>query len=81
MNMTKNELTAVVAAILTTLHETGNTGCPESMLYILCGMDMGKWNTVRNVMAPWLSIKGNFVTLTAKGTDMAIQVQNALVKH
>lgn len=78
--MSKNQLVAMIAAILTTLSEQ-DSGCPESMLYILCGMDMDKWNTLRGVMvnAEWVSIKGNFVTLTSGGRAMAEQINRSLV--
>lgn len=79
MNMSINEATAIVAAIVTTLHES-DCDIPESTLYILCGMDMDKWNTVRGIMlcADFVSIKGNFVTLRPKGTEVAIKINEKL---
>jgi hypothetical protein len=77
--MSKNELMALIAAILTSLHEA-DSGAPESTFYILCGMDMDKWNTIRGIMlrANWISIKGNFVNLTAKGTATAIEISRRI---
>lgn len=79
--ISKDELFKIVAAILTSLHES-DSGTPESMLYIVCGMDMDKWNYVRGIMlrADWISIKGNYVTLTAGGTKTAIEINAALAK-
>lgn len=79
--MTRNELTAIVAAILTTMHEA-DSGVIESHLYMLCGMDMDKWDTLRGIIvrAGWVNIKGHYVTLTPKGTEMAIEIQKALTK-
>ena len=77
--MNKQETITMIAAILTSLHEA-DSGTPESMLYILCNMDMEKWNYIRGIMlrANWVSIKGNYVTLMPEGTKMAIEINNAL---
>ncbi len=79
--MTKNEVTALVAAILSSLHEA-QSGCPESTLYILCDTDIHKWNTLRGIMlrAGWLEIKGNYVTLTPKGAEMAVEIDRVMTK-
>jgi hypothetical protein len=79
MNMDKNELMAMVAAILTSLHEA-DSGAPESTFYILCGMDLDKWNYVKNIMlrANWISCKGHFVNITPDGTKIAIEINNAI---
>ena len=44
----------------------GCDGCPESYLYIACGMDMRVWEAVRSVMveSKLLIIKGNWAELT-----------------
>lgn len=77
--MSKNELTAIIAAILSSLHEADN-GTPESTLYILCGMDMDKWNTVRGIMlrAGWITCKSHFVNITNEGRNMAIKVNEVM---
>lgn len=78
--MDKNELLTKIAAILTTLLETG--GSPESMLYIFCDMDMDKWTKMRYILttAEFVTIKGNYVTLTAVGREKAELINKALVK-
>lgn len=65
--MSKNEFTARVAAIIATLQETN--GSPESMLYIFLDMNMDLWTKVKTILieADLISVKGNFVTLTANG--------------
>lgn len=76
--MDKQEAFVMVAAILTTLLETG--GSPESMLYIFCNMDMNKWQIIRSVLldCKWVSISGHYVTLTAEGTLTAEALNKAL---
>lgn len=82
MPMDKKETITLVAAIIASLHETDNSGCPESTLYILCGMDMDKWNYIRGIMlrADWLSIKGNYVTLTPAGIKMGVEINKSISK-
>ena len=77
--MDKQELMVKVAAVLTALAET-NSGTPESMLYILCDMDMSKWEILRHVLlgAGFVTIKGNFVTLTESGKETAIKLESVI---
>lgn len=79
MNMGKNEVMTLIAAILSSLHET-DSGCPESMGYMLCGMDLDKWNYIRGIMlrGEWITCKSNYINLTPAGTKMAIQIDNAM---
>jgi hypothetical protein len=80
--MDKNRLLAIIAAILCTLNEQVSefAGCQESMLYILCSMDMQVWQTVRDIMikANFVTIKGNYVTITQNGRDMAKECEARL---
>jgi predicted transcriptional regulator len=73
-----NETLILITAMLCSLQETGGT--PESMLYILCEMDINKWHSIRElmIMADLIKISGNYVTLTKKGSDTATKMNAAL---
>lgn len=79
--MTQNDLTALVAATVSTLAET-NSGAPESTLYLLCGTDMRKWQLLRQVLvsADLVTIRANFVTLTDKGRELGARLNTAIQK-
>jgi hypothetical protein len=78
--MDKNELLVKVAAIITTLLETG--GSPESMLYIFCDMDVDKWQMMRSILLKvgFVTIKGNYVTLTENGRIKAEKINQVISK-
>ena len=78
--MDKNEFLVKVAAIITTLLETG--GSPESMLYIFCDMDMDNWTKMSYILttADLVTIKGNYVTLTENGRKAAEKINQAISK-
>lgn len=77
--MSKNELLKYIAAIVTTVAETGIA--PESSVYMALGMDMSKYQIVRNVMvgAKLITVANYTIRLTDAGKEMADKV-NALVK-
>lgn len=79
--MVKNELLKYIAAIVTTLEETG--GSPESILYIGTGMDFSKWNDLRIIMigSDLIAISGNYVTLTERGRILAIECNKLLAEQ
>lgn len=71
--MTRNELNTYLAAILTTLAEVDG-GCAESTVYIALGMDIHKYNEVREILvvAQLVAIdQCNWMKLTAKGREIA----------
>jgi len=76
--MTKNILITRIAAILATLEETN--GSPESMLYIFCGMNMDDYQAIRGILvdAGYVTIKGNYVTLTASGRETARKINSVI---
>lgn len=69
---------AKIAAVIATLDETD--GSPESMLYIFFDMDMTTYQNVRNVLldSELIVIKGNYVTLTQKGKELAQKLNKAI---
>ena len=69
---------AKIAAVLTTLRDTG--GAPESMLYIFFDMNMDLWTKVRAILieADLITIKGHYITLTPLGTEKADRL-NAVI--
>jgi hypothetical protein len=77
--MTRKDLTIYTAAILTTLDEEPSGGCPESHLYIALGMDLQKWHAVRDFLQSfdWITIRVNWVEITAEGRDIAAKVTAA----
>lgn len=75
--MTKQELNALLCAVLTTALETEPAPFPQSMAYLAMGADMGKWEMVHNVlsMGGLATLDNDTVTLTAKGRDMARRIE------
>ena len=78
--MSKDVLVTRIAAIVTTLDD--GPGVPESMLYILCDMNMNDWQIIRNILlrCGFVSIKGHYVTLTEKGEVTAMKINSAISK-
>lgn len=76
--MTKDLIMTRVAAIVSTLNETN--GSPESMLYIFCEMNMDDYQTIKQILvsAGFVSVKSNYITLTAKGKEIAIKLDSVL---
>jgi hypothetical protein len=77
--MTSGQVFQLFAAVLTTLHEVG-TGCPESTIYLALGMNMDVYLAIRNLMvaSKLITVKGNYITITAKGHEMAIKCNEAV---
>jgi hypothetical protein len=75
--MTRDVLMTRIAAIVSSL---GDEGTPESMLYILCDMNMADWETVRDILVrgKLVSIKGHYVTLTESGKTTAAELNKLL---
>ena len=78
MSMTKQVILTRAAAIVTTLAETD--GSPESMLYILCDMNMDDWQTIRHILVAGglVSIKGNYARLTENGKLTAAKLNEVI---
>ena len=76
--MTRDELNKNLCAIITTLDEV--PFAPESSLYMAMGMDMSKWETVKQVL-----VAGNLATfhgfaayITPIGHAMAAKINAAM---
>ena len=78
--MTKDVLLTRIAAIVTTLEETN--GSPESMLYIFCEVNMNDYQMIRGILvkAGYVTIRGNYVTLTQSSKETAARL-NAAIKR
>jgi hypothetical protein len=78
--MSRNELNAILAGVLTTAAEC--QPCPESMVYLGLGCDMWKWNVVREVLisCKLAMIRDHAITLTKFGREMAAKCNQALVQ-
>lgn len=76
--MTRDELNKYLCAIITTLAEVPNA--PESTLYMAVGMNMEKWNLIKQVLVTGnlATFHGYQVTLTAAGHAMAAKINAAL---
>ncbi len=69
--MSKGQIYARIAAIVSTLAETG--GGPESSIYLALGMDMSLWTMLRAVLVEngLVTISGHWCELTDKGRELA----------
>jgi hypothetical protein len=79
--MDRNELNQILGAILGTLAETGEA--PESSLYMLVGMNMGKWEQVRGILVGNRLIEidaTHAVRPTKSGLDLGQKVNETLAK-
>lgn len=81
MILTKNQINARLAAILTTLAETG--GGPESSIYLALGMDMGLWSMLKGFLLQngLMTCEGHWCELTGKGASLAEQCNAALAQR
>jgi len=79
--MTKQELYAYIAAILTTLLET-DAPAPESSLYLAMAMDLQRYELVRDLMVQLklVTVQSYTVRLTDKGRETAKECSAALTK-
>ena len=78
--MTKNQLNAYLAAILTTALETEPDPFPEFTAYLALGCNILKWSTVREMLTSSLmvTISNNSISLTDKGRKLARKCQASL---
>jgi len=77
--MSKKEVYATVAAILTTLLET-DAPAPESSIYLAMGMDMEKYEAIRSLMVALelITVQSYTIRLTDKGRKTAEACNAAL---
>lgn len=76
--MDKRQIMTYVAAIVTTLAETG--GGPESSLYLALGGDINKWNDIKGLLVSSGLIvvrSDHWVEITAKGRKLAVDIEAA----
>jgi hypothetical protein len=78
--MTKNELLAAIAGVLTTALETEPDLFPESMVYLILGSDLRKYEIVRDVLlnAGWITIQFNTIHLTESGRATALECERVM---
>ena len=71
--MTRKEVLATVAAVLTTALETEPAAMPASAIYVALGSDYSKWESIRDLMhaSGLVTLTGSTVRLTAKGRETA----------
>ena len=71
--MTKQEVYAITAAILTTLLEVHPNPAPESSIYLAMGMDINKYGLFRDLLTgnKLVEVKHHGMTLTDKGLELA----------
>ncbi len=77
--MTKKEVYVHVAAVLTALLEAGGSA-PASVVYLAMGMDMARYETIRDLMvsAKYIVATTEQLTLTEDGRATAIRLNEAL---
>lgn len=77
--MSKRELTVYVASILTTLADL-DTDAAESTVYMAMGMDLAKYELVRNILVAsgLVTVEGYRIAITEKGKELAEKCSAAL---
>lgn len=75
----KDELLLVFAASITTLAEEDKS-VPESVLYMLCNMNMSTYEKLRNMLisGEFVTIKSNLVTITDAGKALAAKINSVM---
>jgi len=78
--MTRDELNKSLCAIITTLDEVPYA--PESSLYIAMGMDMEKWNIVKQVLTESgvATFHGYAAYITPAGKSLAAMINSSMRK-
>lgn len=76
--MNSQQLSIRVAAVLTTLLETG--GSPESMIYLSFGSDIEGFNIVNGFLLEnkFIESRNHYITLTPKGKTLAQKINERL---
>lgn len=80
----KNQIAFNIAAILTTLNDptiqSGIAGAPSSTLYLGLGMTLDEYNWLIGFMAQadFIENDNHWVTLTARGKALAVDLQKTL---
>lgn len=82
MSMSKAEVYATTAAILTTLLEVHPNPAPESSIYLAMGMDISKYEAFRNLLvaSQLVTVKHHGMTLTEKGLATARECEAVIAK-
>lgn len=75
--MTRDQLNLYLAAILSTLAETGSG--PESSLYLAIGVSLDEWETIKYLLvhAGFVTEAYNELTITEAGRAIAAKVDAA----
>ena len=76
--MSKKELMAILATVLTTAAEM--QPCPEVSVYMLLGMDINKWEFVKEILGSQklATFANNSIKLTPSGCEMAAKLNNLI---
>lgn len=79
MRTYEQKLKLQITAIVQALHEAG-TDAAESTFYLALGMDMANWTDLRGLLiaSDLITVKHHRVALTAKGTALAVDINNIL---
>lgn len=79
-DLNRRDINVLLCAILTTLNECDFEGCPESSLYLLVDSDIEKWQQLRTILVngKLVDIRNHFVSLTAKGCEMAQRITETI---
>ena len=81
--MTKQEANQYMSAILTTAAEVEPAPIPESAAYMVMGMNLPKWETIKSVLlrAGLMVSVNHGMTLTDAGRDMAAKIEAFRLAH
>lgn len=80
--MSKEQVYATVAAILTTLLEVHPQVAPESSIYLAMGMDLPAYEGIRNLLVAsgLVVVRNHALSLTEKGMKTAKECEAVLAK-
>lgn len=82
MSMTKAQVYATVAAVLSALLAVHPEVAPESSIYLAMDMDIHKYEAIRDLLVSsgLVTVKHNALTLTEKGVATARECEAAIAK-
>lgn len=79
--MTRDELNKTLCAVITTLDEVEYS--PESSLYLGLGMDMDKWNLIKQILIAGnlATIEYHRVTIAPAGKVLAARINSFIARE
>lgn len=81
--MDRKEMTAMLAALVTTLADMPDNWSPRTPVYLALGMDIDKYTAFESAVsrAGLVTVTNDTIKLTADGKALADKINAALAKH